>query len=89
MNADFDQARVLAALTGYLDVETLTPKERDAFEDQLGWAYMQAPPAKLLASMEKLREKGGSVGYDEAGNYVRGLPGGKSEIIRHAGGGKK
>jgi len=32
MNVDFDQARVLAALTGYLDIETLAPKERDALK---------------------------------------------------------
>lgn len=84
MNADFDQARVLAALAGQLDVETLKPKEREAFEDQWGETFEKFLSPKMIASMADLRKKGGSVGYDEAGNYVRGLPDGKTEIIRPA-----
>lgn len=84
MNTDFNQARVLAALTGHLDAETLTTKEREAFDDQLGEVFEKFPSPKMTAFMADLRQKGGSVGYDEAGNYVRGLPDGKTEIIRPA-----
>uniref|UniRef100_UPI003342A4EC hypothetical protein n=1 Tax=Castellaniella defragrans TaxID=75697 RepID=UPI003342A4EC len=48
-----------------------------------GLIFRVTPPA-ALATMMDLREKGGSFGYNETGNYVRGLPGGKTEIIRPA-----
>lgn len=82
--ASFDKARVRAALAGKLDAETLTAKERKAFEELWGQAFEQSPSLEMVAFMADLRERGGSVGYDDAGNYVRGLPDGKTEILESA-----
>lgn len=73
----FDQARVRAALVGKLQAANQSPDD---------WPDLDftTPPAKAVAHMAQLRQKGGAVGYDEAGNYVRGLPGGGVEVVHKA-----
>lgn len=80
----FDLRRVRAALDGQFDAGMLSLDEKQIFEDRLGEAFV-TPSAKSIAFMQALRNEGGAVGYDEAGHYVRILPGGSVEAIPEVG----
>lgn len=84
-----DRRELLGALLGLAAVSADHPKREEwkkVGDDMLNF---RTPTPAAVKHMADLRQKGGSVGYDEAGNYVRGLPGDKTEIIRQAGDDKK
>lgn len=86
---EFDQvmhqscAELRAALNGNFDADALNPVDRKAFDERLGDAMARPSPIALVECMRRTFE-GGGVGYDEAGRYVRGLPGGGVEVIHEA-----
>jgi hypothetical protein len=79
----FDMTRIRAALEGRFNADMLSPDEMEIYEDLLGEALM-TPSRKSVEFMEQLRREGGAVGYDDAGRYVRSLPGGDVEVIENA-----
>lgn len=79
----FDLTRIRAALDGHFNADMLSPDEMVIYEDLLGEA-LATPDASELAFFANLRKQGGAVGYDEAGRYVRSLPGGDIEVIKEA-----
>lgn len=81
----FDLTRIRAALDGRFDPDTLSPDEMEIYEDLLGEA-LATPDADELAFFDHLRKQGGAVGYDDAGRFVRSLPGGGVEVIEEADG---
>lgn len=83
----FDLARIRAVLDGRFNADMLSPEEMEIYEDLLGEA-LATPDADELAFFEKLTKQGGAVGYDDAGRYVRSLPGGKLEVIEESPGNK-
>ncbi len=53
----------------------------DFYMDRLGKA-LGTPDAEELAFFEALRPRGGAVGDDDQGRYVRTLPGGAVIVLR-------
>ena len=82
-DAGFDLSRIRAALDGRFNADMLSPDEMEIYEDLLG-ETLATPDAAELAFFANMRKQGGAVGYDEAGRYVRSLPGGDVEIIKEA-----
>lgn len=81
----FDMTRIRAALDGRFSADMLSPDEMEIYEDLLIEA-LSTPDADELAFFEERRKRGGGAGYDDAGRYVRSLPGGGVEIIEEADG---
>lgn len=72
--------RVLAAMAGALDADTLNDSESLMFME-LFTEYMSKPNPETVAHATMMRSEGGYVGLDENGRLVRTLPGGDVELI--------
>lgn len=76
----FSMERIHAALEGRFDSDKLDEAESEIFYDMLG-AALAVPNEREREFFQRLNQEGGGVGYDEADNLVRGLPGGGTERI--------
>lgn len=77
---DINPARVLVALAGEVDVDSLSSTERRLFDALLD-AYFSGPTPEDEAFVAHMRADGGYVGDDDEGRLIRTLPGGGVEII--------
>ncbi|WP_435104905.1 TA system antitoxin ParD family protein [Arhodomonas sp. AD133] len=76
----FTLDRVRAAFEQRFDPDDLTAAEREIFEDLRG-AAMDAPSKAKDDFLAELRQRTGTVGYDERGRLVRTLPDGGVEVL--------
>lgn len=73
-----DDVRVQAALVNELPVESLSEIEQEVFYDVFPF---MGPSPESVAFYRLMRRRGGGVGYDKRGRLVRGLPGGRVEVL--------